>query len=893
MEKIRDNYTDFINGHDHEDVIVGMAIHDILQSGISSDTLKTFGVKLFNGTKEKLTENLNFNTLPIDFTKHKFIEFPYFNQKGKLLFYRYKILPPPAKDTITSNYFSANNRYLHPKNVPSIPYVLSKNIQNKTNIPVWITEGEKKGLKLFQHHRSVIAISGVWMFNSSEDADGIHPLKYELDTYKWKGRTVYLGFDNDVWTNHSSKLAVFELAFKLFQKRALVKIITWEGQKGIDDHLALLELSKNIQAERELDKLEHVSEELLKFMTPYNAIIEEIVRPIAKTNILGFQLDRLITTIKDNFNVTKKAVIEEIQSERERLKINEDEVTRSNLLLKELCKLDYLPEMPGKFMVNEGGLLLEIKSIQKIDIPEVKSRAFAIAAFVNGDRSKLLFRSTKNNERVFSLAMSDSREFDANFSDLLQQPLDTDSIKSLQKYIKVYYMANESNIPVIKGINKTGWNDSVFYLPTRVFDGMVWSDETDFLKEAISVKGKAKSQINTLKSILQTQAGACVLAGLSSPLLELVGIPNYILNLTGMMKRGKSTIASFNASLWGNPEFLKGSWFSTKVGFEIFSSMWKDMPTWLDDFESAGQKEQPKIIDFIYQYHQGFGKLRGTKTMKLQKVLRFRGVFVNTAEKDIDTIIGYIRGARTVPRGVLRRVIEITIDEDSYTKFDTEEKINIPNINITSLNNYGWFARAWVEFIENNTKLFIDEYNRQYEELVTAKAIEGIESSYAIILTTSIMLDKLLSIDSLLLREWIKDNIIQTHQQKMAMTEDIISEFITTTRDVISMNKDKFYGMQDDIKDVMKMRAEWGEVRDNGDIFLLGTIFRDEICGKYGFIKQQIIKELDKYNMLEKSDTDHQRYTKKYYLNGKQILGYYIKGVFSDKDKEKETEELF
>jgi len=144
-------FNDFLNNTNSKEVL-----EDVIKSGLSPNILKLAGAKVFTGSKEELQAKLGFS---IDTNGRIFIEFPYFTQEGLIPFYRYKVLPPIVID-------GKEIKYLHPKNTPAIPYILPIiwEVKDKSNRPIWITEGEKKALKLIQYGKNAIGLSGVWNF---------------------------------------------------------------------------------------------------------------------------------------------------------------------------------------------------------------------------------------------------------------------------------------------------------------------------------------------------------------------------------------------------------------------------------------------------------------------------------------------------------------------------------------------------------------------------------------------------------------------------------------------------------------------------------------------------------------------------------------------------------
>jgi hypothetical protein len=239
MEDNVKTYSHFLNGRTDGQAL--LALKDVIASGLSAEILETAQVKLFNESTEVLKKRLGFakihglNLLQ----SYRLIEFPYFNQASDISFYEYKPFPTLYSDKEDGK----ARKYLHPKGVPSTPYIIPAvwEIKNKVNKPLWITEGVKKVLKLIQHDRPCIGISGVWNFKAGKDSDETDSkyLWQDLEAFRWTGRTVYIGFDADLWINPMVRRALYELAFKLQGLGAAIRFPLWQGAKGIDDFLSL------------------------------------------------------------------------------------------------------------------------------------------------------------------------------------------------------------------------------------------------------------------------------------------------------------------------------------------------------------------------------------------------------------------------------------------------------------------------------------------------------------------------------------------------------------------------------------------------------------------------------------------------------------------------------
>jgi hypothetical protein len=77
-------------------------------------------------------------------------------------------------------------------------------------IPIWITEGQKKADALATHGFCAVAVLGVWNWKGRNGLGGI-TLLADFDHIAWNGRTVNLVFDSDVMQKREVKLALERL----------------------------------------------------------------------------------------------------------------------------------------------------------------------------------------------------------------------------------------------------------------------------------------------------------------------------------------------------------------------------------------------------------------------------------------------------------------------------------------------------------------------------------------------------------------------------------------------------------------------------------------------------------------------------------------------------------
>jgi hypothetical protein len=204
--------------------IPAFILEDFAKSGIKKETLLTSEVNEVSTIK--CFTNLTFD---------KAYKIPFYNLEGDHILDRYRIFPPLG-DSI---------KYLQPKGKPTMPYYTPSARINasKTSVPLWITEGEKKALKLYQEGETAIALTGIWCFRNSKSQEV--DFSEDIKNLSLRSRTVYLAFDSDLHANLNVQKALYELAVRLETHGAHVHIANWKPEegKGIDDYLVFKEKS--------------------------------------------------------------------------------------------------------------------------------------------------------------------------------------------------------------------------------------------------------------------------------------------------------------------------------------------------------------------------------------------------------------------------------------------------------------------------------------------------------------------------------------------------------------------------------------------------------------------------------------------------------------------------
>ena len=124
--------------------------------------------------------------------------------------------------------------------VPDFP-LGTYSVLDRSDVPLWITEGVFKGDAIRSAGAWAIALLGVWNFRG-RNAHGGKQMVAEFERVNWTGRLVYIAFDSDARNNPQVALAMTRVGALLTSMGAdvrWVQIPSHDGAKvGIDDYLA-------------------------------------------------------------------------------------------------------------------------------------------------------------------------------------------------------------------------------------------------------------------------------------------------------------------------------------------------------------------------------------------------------------------------------------------------------------------------------------------------------------------------------------------------------------------------------------------------------------------------------------------------------------------------------
>ncbi|WP_159340043.1 MULTISPECIES: TOPRIM and DUF927 domain-containing protein [Leclercia] len=189
-----------------------------------------------------------------------------------------------------------------------------------------------------------------------------------------------------------------------------------------------------------------------------------------------------------------------------------------------------------------------------------------------------------------------------------------------------------------------------------------------------------------------------IAAALAAPLIGLAGADGFGIHFYEQSSAGKTTTANVAASLYGNPDVLRLTWYGTALGLANEAAAHNDALMPLDEI---GQGADPvEVYKSAYALFNGTGKLQGAKEGGNRELKRWRTVAISTGEVDLET---FIAGAgRKAKAGQLVRLLNIPLSKAVRFHGHESGKHHADALKDAYQNHHGAAGRAWVQWLADH-----------------------------------------------------------------------------------------------------------------------------------------------------------------------------------------------
>ncbi|MGA9606253.1 MAG: DUF927 domain-containing protein [Rouxiella badensis] len=245
----------------------------------------------------------------------------------------------------------------------------------------------------------------------------------------------------------------------------------------------------------------------------------------------------------------------------------------------------------------------------------------------------------------------------------------------------------------------TGWQCGAYIMPDGEVIGEpltpVLFNGRSAAAKGYTLKGTADSWRESVARLAQGNPSmmlgiACALA---APLIGIAGADGFGVHLFGGSSAGKTTTGNAASSVYGEPDALKLTWYSTALGLVNEAAAHNDGFMPLDEIGQGSNRRA--VADAAYALFNGVGKIQGAKEGGNRDVKRWRAMAFSTGEIDMES---YIRAdGGKVNAGQLVRLLNVPISKATVFHGLPDGKSHADAMRESSKSNYGAVGREWIK----------------------------------------------------------------------------------------------------------------------------------------------------------------------------------------------------
>ncbi|MEI7245141.1 DUF927 domain-containing protein [Pectobacterium carotovorum] len=256
----------------------------------------------------------------------------------------------------------------------------------------------------------------------------------------------------------------------------------------------------------------------------------------------------------------------------------------------------------------------------------------------------------------------------------------------------------------------TGWQCGAYIMPDGEIIGQpdrpVLFNGRSSAAAGYTVKGTAESWRHSIARLVDGNYSMMtgIAAALSAPLIGLSGSDGFGIHFYEQSSAGKTTAANVSASLYGNPDLLRLTWYGTALGLANEAAAHNDGLMPLDE---VGQGADPvSVAQAAYALFNGVGKLQGAKEGGNRDLKRWRTVAISTGEMDLETFIASV--GRKTKAGQLVRLLNIPLSKAMRFHEHNNGKQHADALKDAYQQHYGAAGREWIKYLADHPQQAIE-----------------------------------------------------------------------------------------------------------------------------------------------------------------------------------------
>lgn len=224
-------------------------------------------------------------------------------------------------------------------------------------------------------------------------------------------------------------------------------------------------------------------------------------------------------------------------------------------------------------------------------------------------------------------------------------PVTSDTTGNLVEYLADLEFYNADSIEMIRSTSKLGWqeNKTAEFFPysnENSTDMLLFDGENEFADqyEALTPQGDPDKWLEAVRNVRKSgriEPLFMMAASFASPLLKIIGVQSFCVNLWGNTEGGKTVTSLLAASIWADPapgRFMT-DFNGTDVSFEVRQNFLNSFPLILDDSATVKNRTFFDMSDFVYKRCKEKGKGRSDKNLGTRDSYTWRQVIIMNGEQ--------------------------------------------------------------------------------------------------------------------------------------------------------------------------------------------------------------------------------------------------------------------
>lgn len=287
-----------------------------------------------------------------------------------------------------------------------------------------------------------------------------------------------------------------------------------------------------------------------------------------------------------------------------------------------------------------------------------------------------------------------------------------------------------------------GWHCGAYVMPDGEIVGtpdmpVAFSGGTSAVAGYV-VRGSTKQWSENVAALMRGNQSMMLgaLVAFAAPLNSLAGGSCFGIHLFAQSSAGKTTTVEAASSIYGVPDMLKLSWFTTAYGMTVEAASRNDGFLPIDEIGQGGDARQ--VSTSAYTLFNGVGKVQGAKEGGNRAVLRWTVAALSTGEEDFETFM--LKSGLSPKAGQLVRLVSVPfVDTVEFNGMDDGDQ-HSRAIKREAARYCGSVGREWIALLAADKESAIRMVNAREEEWISSLP-EGASAQVKRVATRFALLD--------------------------------------------------------------------------------------------------------------------------------------------------------